>query len=200
MLDAGFATLRNLKNRLLPDAQQQDFQWDAALCRLGLGVAARMNAYCNRVFQRVEGQTDEFNAAGYSVVLRAFPVEVINSVEIRTFTGALDDYTGGYQLDQRAGLMNFHRSPGNGTERIVIDYDGGFWLDHGGAMPAGATALPDDVLEAYILQCQAWAEARRIFGEVALQSLNAKGERPSSLTLASDVTAILEPYRRFSNE
>jgi len=200
MLDAGFGTLQSLKNRLLPQSVAWDMTWDDQIARLGLAVAGRMNAFCNRVFQRVEGQTDEFNAAASAIVLRAFPVETINSVSVRTFTGALDVYDGGYQIDQRAGLMHFGRAVGSGTERIVVDYDGGFWLDNGGTMPAGATPMPDDLIEAWALQCQAWAEARRIFGEIALQSLNPKSERPSSLTLASDVTAILEPYRRFSNE
>jgi hypothetical protein len=200
MLDAGFGTITYLKSRLLPEALQPDYTWDAAIAKLGLGVAGRFNAICNRLFQRVEGQVDEFSANGTALVLRAFPVEVINSVEVRGFTGAVDDFTGGYQLDQRAGMMLFSASPGAATERLVIDYDGGYWLDDGGTMPAGATPLPDDVLEAWVIQCQAWAEARKIFGEISLQSLNPKSERPSALTLATDVAAVLEPYRRFSGE
>jgi hypothetical protein len=197
MLDAGFSTLEYLKSRILP-AGADGGDWDAALAKLGLGVAGRFNAFCNRVLQRVEGQVDEFNASASAIVLRAFPVEVVNSVEIRGFTGALDTFSGGYQLDQRAGLMLFQGAPGDGTERIVIDYDGGFWLDDGGTMPAGSTPLPDDIMEAWIMQCQAWAEARNIFGTIALEKDNKA--QASALQLTKDVEAILEPYRRFSGE
>lgn len=200
MLDAGFGTLQSLKNAILPQSVAWDNTWDEPLARLGLAVAGRFNAHCNRVFQRVEGWVDEFSADSLAIVLRAYPVETINTIHVRGFTGALEDYTAGYQLDQRAGLLRFRQPPGDGTERIVVDYDGGFWLDNGGAMPAGSTALPYDIFEAWTLQCQAWAEARRLFGELALQSLNPKAERPNSLTLHTDVQAILEPYRRFSNE
>jgi hypothetical protein len=197
MLDAGFSTLEYLKSRILP-AGADGGDWDAALAKLGLGVAGRFNAFCNRVLQRVEGQVDEFNASASAIVLRAFPVEVVNSVEIRGFTGALDTFSGGYQLDQRAGLMLFQGAPGDGTERIVIDYDGGFWLDDGGTMPAGSTPLPDDIMEAWIMQCQAWAEARNIFGTIALEKESKAQAR--ALQLTKDVEAILEPYRRFSGE
>jgi len=200
MLNAGFGTITYLKSRILPEAMQADTTWDAALAKLGLGVAMRFNAICNRLFQRVEGQVDEFSALATAIVLRAFPFEVINSVDIRGFTGALSDFSAGYQTDQRAGLLLFDSTPGNGTERIVIDYDGGYWLDDGEAMPAGATPLPDEILEAWVTQCQVWAEVRKIFGEIALQSLEPKSERQSAFLIATDVAAILEPYRRFSGE
>lgn len=200
MLDAGFGTLQTLKSRLLPSAVEWEMTWDAPLAALGKAVAARMNAHCNRRFERTVGQVDEFNAATRTVILRACPVETITTLQLRVFTGTLENLTAGYQLDKSAGLMQFASTPGDGTERIVATYTGGYWLDNGGTMPAGATPLPDDVLEAWIIQCQAWAEARRILGEVALQSLAPKAERPSSLTLTSDVQAILEPYRRYATE
>ena len=198
MLDAGFGTLDYLKTRILPAGADASTDWDAALTKLGLGVAGRFNAFTNRILQRVEGQVDEFNASTTAIVLRAFPVEVVNSVEIRVFTGSLDAFSGGYQLDQRAGLMLFQSAPGDGTERVVIDYDGGFWLDDGDDMPAGATALPDEILEAWVMQCQAWAEARNLFGTISLDK--ERKAQPSALQLMKDVEAILEPYRRFSGE
>jgi len=198
MLDAGLGTIGYLKTRILPAGLDEEMDWDEALKKLGLGVAGRFNAYCNRVLQRVEGQVDEFNASTTAIVLRAFPVEVVNSVDIRSFTGTLDTYSGGYQIDQRAGLMQFRGAPGTGTERIVIDYDGGFWLDDGEAMPAGATPLPDEILEAWVAQCQAWAEARNIFGTVGIDK--DRSAKPSAMKLSEDVTAILEPYRRYAGE
>lgn len=200
MLDAGFGTLQLLKSRLLPSAVEWETTWDEPLAKLGKAVAARINSQCNRRFERSVGQVDEFNAASRAVILRAYPVETITSVQLRVFTGSLANITAGYQLDKKAGMLLFDSTVGEATERIVATYTGGYWLDDGGTMPAGATPLPDDVLEAWIIQCQAWAEARRILGEVALQSLSPKAERPASLTLTSDVQAMLEPYRRYASE
>lgn len=198
MLDAGFGTLEYLKTRILPAGAADATDFDEALQRLGLGVAGRFNAHCNRIFQRVEGQTDEFNARTTAIVLRAYPVETVNSVQIRSFTGTLDDFTAGYQLDQRAGLMLFSATPGEADERIVIDYDGGYWLDGGGAQPAGSTALPYDILEAWVMQCQAWAEARNLFGTISLDKDRAA--TGSALQISKEVMEVLEPYRRFSGE
>lgn len=198
MLEAGFLTTAALKARLLPDALTAETEWDAVLAKLGIGAARKFNAFCNRVFERTEDQVDEFSALSDAVVLRAFPVETITSVDLRVFTGSLMDYAGGYQIDQRAGLMKFATSPGGGTERTVITYDGGFWLDDGDDQPAGSTALPDDIVEAFVIQCQAWADARNIFGTVSL-----KEDRKTSLSpvqLMAEVQSILEPYRRYSGE
>jgi hypothetical protein len=131
-------------------------------------------------------------------VLRAYPVEQINSVQIRVFTGSMDAFTAGYQLNARSGMMLFKSSPGDGTEAVVVDYDGGYWLDDGDPMPAGATPLPDDLLEALVMQCQAWAEARNLFGTISLDK-ERKGQ-PNALQLMKDVEAILEPYRRYGGE
>lgn len=198
MLDAGFSTLAYLKTRILPAGTDDVTDWDEPLSRLGLGVAGRFNSYCNRIFQRVEGQVDEFNAATTAVILRALPVEVINTVQVRVFTGSLDTFTAGQQLDKKAGLVQFEIAPGDGTERVVIDYDGGFWLDDGDAMPTGATPLPDEILEAWVMQCQAWAEARNIFGTIALD----KERKPSTsaVQIMDEVKEILNPYRRFGGE
>ena len=198
MLSAGFATTEYLKERILPTGAVDITDWDEQIAKLGLATAGRFNAFCNRVLQRVEGQTDEFNASTRAVVLRALPVEVINSVEVRTFTGALDTYTAGYQLDAKAGLLQFEIAPGDGTERIVVDYDGGFWLDDGAAMPADATPLPDDILEAWVMQCQAWAEARNLFGTIGLAEERKSSVSPASLM--AEVKEILNPYRRFGGE
>jgi hypothetical protein len=172
--------------------------WDDALAKLGLGAAGRFNSYCNRVFQRVEGQVDEFNAATTAVILRAYPVEVINSVQVRVFTGSLDTFTAGQQLDKKAGLVQFRTPPGDGTERVVIDYDGGFWLDDGDAMPADATPLPEEILEAWVMQCQAWAEARNIFGTVSLDK--ERKTSTSAVQIMEEVKEILNPYRRYAGE
>jgi hypothetical protein len=200
MLDAGLGTLDYLKSRILPAGAVGSDDWDAALQRLGKAVAGRMQGFCNRVLERVTEQVDEFNALNTVVILRALPVEEITSVQVRTFTGALAEFEGGYQLDQRAGMMTFQSNPGDGTERIVVTYAGGYWLDDGTTQPAGSTALPDELLEAWVMQCQAWAEARRIFGTISLAGMEQEKTAYSPVNLTAEVQAILEPYRRYAGE
>jgi len=200
MLDAGFSSLDYLKSRLLPAGGQEITDWDGPLCSLGLAVARKFCGHCSRVFDRTEDQVDEFSAGNTVLVLRAIPVESITSVQIRGFTGALTTFTGGYQLDKSAGLMIFQNIVGVATERIVVTYDGGFWLDDYNPMPTGATPLPDDLLEAWVMQCQAWADARNLFGTVSLSGGEKSKPSISSAALTDEVASMLAPYRRYSGE
>ena len=200
MLNSGLGTLSYLKSRILPAGAGEILDWDETLTKLGLAVATKFQNHCNRVFDRTEDKVDEFNASATSIVLRAYPVEAITSVELRYFDGTTDDFGGGWQLDQGAGLMLFQTHPGNPTERIVITYTGGYWLDDGRTQPAGSAALPDDLLEAWVMQCQAWAEGRNLFGTVSLSGMEAKPDKPSPINLTPEVDNILRPYRRFSGE
>lgn len=202
MLDAGLCTLHHLKSRILPEAAWTDTEYDAALCKLGLAIAGRMEGYCARKFDRLAGAVDEFSARTLAVCLRRQPVETITSVEIRDFTGTVDDYDGGYQLDASAGLLDFPAIPGSMTDRLVITYTGGYWLDdeNGTAMPEGATALPDDLLEAFIAEVQIHAETRGIFSAVGLRATSDKDKARLVNGLSEDAIDALRPYRRFAGE
>lgn len=202
MLNAGLCTLSHLKSRLLPEAARTDTEYDDALSKLGLAIAGRMEGHCARKFARLSGSVDEFNARTLTVCLRRLPVETITSVQVRVFTGALEAFPGLYQIDKSAGLMDFRSAPGDVTERIVVTYTGGYWLDdeNGTAMPEGATALPDDLLETFIAEVQLHAESRGIFQAVGLRS-RSDAEKSRLITgLSEDAIDGLRPYRRFSGE
>jgi len=201
MLDAGFSTLDYLKSRILPDAGIEETQWDTALGKLGLSIAARMQAHTARRFERGTAHVDEFSAWNLSVTLKSYPVETIASVQIRETDGTLTTQAAStYALDKGAGLLTFYTVPGTRLERIVVTYAGGFWLDPltGATLPTGATALPDDLLETWISEIQIEAEARNLFGAIALRKDFNKSKTRSGLD-ESTVEA-LRPYRRFSGE
>lgn len=200
MLDAGLGTLYTLKSRILPTGASDSYDWDASLSALGMAVAARMQSACNRLLARAESQADEFCAATTAITLSAYPVEGITSIKLRDTDGTLTDFAGDYQLDQRSGLISFSTPPGSRGLRLVITYSGGYWLADGDSQPAGSTALPDDLHEAWIMQCQAWAEARNLFGTISLSGMESKQDKPSPVRLTEDVTAILNSHRRFSGE
>ena len=202
MLDAGLCTLAHLKSRILPEAARMDTEYDAALCKLGLAITGRMEGHCARKFARLSGTVDEFSARTMAVCLRRLPVETISSIQIRAFTGDLDVFDEDYQLDLSAGLISFGSIPGDGTERLVITYTGGYWLDdeNGSTLPAGATALPDDLLETFVSEVQLQAEARGIFAAVGLRSTKAGDNARIPNGLSEDTLEALRPYRRFAGE
>lgn len=202
MLDAGLCTLAHLKSRILPEAARMDTEYDAALCKLGLAIAGRMEGHCARKFARLSGAVDEFSALTLSVCLRRLPLETITSVQIRAFTGVPETYDGDYQTDLSAGLISFSAIPGHSTERIIVTYTGGYWLDdeNGSTLPAGATALPDDLLETFVSEVQLHAETRGMFSAVGLRSGSEKDKARLINGLSEDALEALRPYRRFAGE
>lgn len=195
MLAAGFTTLEALKARLLPEAAADDSTWDEALSRLGLAVARRMEGHCARRFDRAVATMDEFSACALSAVLRRYPAEAITSLQLREMDGSTAAVVVGYSMDKACGLLDFALTPGTRHQRLIITYTGGYWLDDGSAMPEGATALPDDLLELWIAEVQAQAEARELFGSVSLRK-ETKTPNPARLTAAT--VEGLRPFRRFS--
>lgn len=200
MPNAGFTTLTALKARLLPEAGRDETTWDAALGSLGKAIAERMQAYCGRIFGRGANVADEFSALSPCVTLRRYPVEGISGIQIRGFTGEPEDFEGAWQLDKGAGLVSFSHAPGSRMERIIIGYTGGWWLDDGTAMPAGATAMPDDLLEAWIAEVQYHAEGRGLFEAVGLRPAKDAEKRGETSGLTESAMEALRPYRRFAGE
>jgi hypothetical protein len=200
MLDAGLSTLDYLKSRLLPAGAVEGTDWDDALRKLGLAVARRFESFCNRRLERVTDAAEFYTARSLSICLKCYPTEAITSVQIRDTAGTLTTVAADYHLHQSSGVVEFRNSPGAELQYTLITYAGGYWLDDGGTKPAPATVLPDDLLEAWVMQCQAWAEARQIFGTISLAGMEPKKNAPDPVKLADVVEAILTPYRRFSGE
>ena len=200
MLNAGLSTLDYLKSRILPEASREETTWDEALSKIGLAIARRMEGHCARLFDRAENAVDEFSAWTLAITLRRYPVEAITDISTRTFTGAVESATLSYNLSESSGLIEFPQVPGTQDQRLVITYTGGYWLDDGDAMPSGATPLPDDLLEIWISEIQATAEARSIFDAIGLRSQkdSAKSSKPNGLS--EDAVDALKPYRRFSGQ
>jgi len=204
MLSAGFTTTDYLKSRILPEAARARMDWNEALEKLGKAVAGRINRHCNRSFAYSENVEQTFHARSIVVVLSHQPVTDIESVQIRSMDGTLTPCEDGYQLNVQAGLIDFPMSPGSANDRTIVTYSGGYWLDpwDGTQVPTGLTPLPEDVLEAFIQQCQHTAEARGLFGAIALRPSKAKADanQQKSAELLEDVITALLPYRVYSGE
>ena len=199
MLDAGFSTLEYLKTRLLPEAGSDDTQWDLALSKLGLALAARFETHCNRHLQRLTAASEIYSARTLSASLKAYPVIALTSVQLRAADGTLATVPASYQLDKACGLLDFPTPPGSSAERLLLTYDGGYWLDpmDGTTLPTGATALPEDLRELWLAEVQLHAEARELFGSVGLRK---ESKIPPLAGLSAATVDGLRTYRRFSGE
>jgi hypothetical protein len=204
MLTAGFATITYLKSRLMPDAATEDTEWDVALGALGRGVAGKFDKHCARCFARDTAAVDKFTANGSGWVLTHFPVEAIDTVEVVDADGtsevlANDSWT----LDEKSGLLETFTIAGSRRQQLRITYAAGYWLDprDGTAMPDGAIALPDDVLEAWVLQCQHEAESRGLFGAVSFRKQkDESAPKTVDVGMLEGVVEALRGYRRFGGE
>jgi hypothetical protein len=202
MLSAGFATVTYLKSRLLPVAATEDDEWDAPIAALGKSVAGKFDRHCNRGFARTVDAVDSFEARASAWVLTRYPVEEISAVAIQA-AGQPDEDVADYlwRIFNKSGLLEADTLLGTARETLQVTYTGGYWLDprDGTAMPAAATPLPDDVLEAWVVQCQHEAESRGLFEAVSLRSQEQDNTpKTAGLTLLPDVVEVLRPYRRFA--
>lgn len=191
MHSAGFANLSYLKSRLMPASALDIEEWDAAINAVGMGVTRKFEQYCNRSFELATTPADEFAGDSIAVTLRRYPVIAITAIALDGATVEPD-----YRLSKSSGLIEFQRSPGTHRQTLSITYHGGYWFPNGGALPSGATAIPDDILESYVAQCQAEIEGRGIFHALGLRKADSN---PQPVTgLIDSVKEALSPYRRFS--
>lgn len=202
MLSAGYLDLDSLKTRILPAGAVDISDWDSALQSLGKGVAAAMSNACNRELHRATAAVYECSAANLTATLRRYPVEEITQIELYDPAGTLRTYAGEYTLAKFAGLIDFPTPPSGPSDILRVTYTGGYWINDGTTLPTGASEMPYDIIEAFVIQCQVWAEARNLFGTSGLQGEVDKkpADRTAALRLAPEVLQILAPYRRFSNE
>lgn len=204
MLSAGFATTLYLRSRLMPEEASGETEWDAAVAALGKSVAAKFDRHANRGFARVEGEINVFSARATAWTLKRYPVETVSQVRTRD---TMDAYTtiaaGEWWIDKAAGLLETRSTAGSQSDKLVVAYTGGYWLDprDGTVMPVGATPLPDDLLEAWVLQCQHEAEARGLFHAVSFRTQKDESSPKTIDTgLLEASIQTLRPYRRFAGE
>lgn len=200
MLDAGYMSLEDLKARLLPGDQPNRTDWDEGLQALGKSVATQFDQQCNRLFERAVSAEKVTPANCSSICINRYPIETVTTVKVESENGSSDISAALRSLSKVSGILQFGYVLGDYTELVRVTYTGGYWINDGGVMPDGATELPADLLEAYVLQCQTYAEARGLFSTMSLRSNDSKAERSelNALSLHPAVEGILNNYRRYS--
>lgn len=213
-MNAGLGNFDSLKKAVLPDALQDDTQFDAMLLGIGRGVARTFEQFCNRRFAFVEDDRAEFPANRSYLSLPRFPVTLISAIEMRDTAGQ-EWYSLGATSDAAlnvaypTGLVEFGYVLGPNFSRVRVTYTSGFWFEtleptddgYPGAMPDGATPLPDDLRDAWLEQSQFLFTERDALGQRSIKktSRESTGDyRFAEIGMLEHVAATLRQYVRFS--
>jgi hypothetical protein len=205
-MNLGLGNLTTLKQQLLAEALRSGTKYDAALTTIGKGVGAMFEKQTNRKFSRVAGDTVLCSADRDHFYLPRTPVETITSVEIQTdATTGFTALTGAVlNSDLKTGLVYFGSAQGHWSASLRITFTGGYWFDDSedasGTMPGAATALPDDLQLAWILQCRAvWQSIDKTGVDIIKTGANNQNVTGTlaSLDLIPQVKEMIASYRRF---
>lgn len=209
-MNVGLGNLDMLKRFLLAPALQIAPDYDAKLVLIGRGVAAQIEQYCSRKFQRIVADTYVTSADKMRIVLERYPIETISKIEIRddmatgwVDQGAVTNVV--FNMREESGILEFAGSLGAALSRIRITYTGGYFFEtaeptdsgYPTAQPTGSEALTDELRFAWLMQCQhVWSQMDKLGVAIA--------EKPSSdspmlkLQWLPEVEDIIRDYRRFA--
>lgn len=213
-MNSGFSNLTTLKAALLPDALRADTQFDAVIAAIGLGVAESFDRFCNRRFARLEDAEEIFDCNRTYCSLARYPVEEITKAETR------DTVDGGWieqtisnvvtQISEASGLVEFGATLGSNLSRVRLTYTGGyFWVtteptdeDHDeDVIPVTGFALPADLFDAWLEQCQYLFTERDAMGQQGIKKQGKEGTgawKFAEIGLLKHVSDVLNKYTRFA--
>lgn len=190
--------LSRLKARILPPETATAARFDARLEALARDLSTAFDAYTGRSLVRGVDVSQRFPGGSGYYALDRYPVEAITSATLVQGDHEIDIAPWIARLSKRAGLVTFSRAPGGRLDDVEIVYTGGYYVDlsaeGNGETPADATAMPDDLLGAWVAQCDYEARARKIFGTTSDQDL--AGALTASLELVPRVERTLRAYMR----
>lgn len=213
-MNAGFSNLATLKAQLLAPTLLADTTFDAVVTRLGLGVAAAIENFCNRKFARVAGATDIFPADRIHFQLNRYPIESISKIELKlTEAGGFVSQTVNsfvQTIDLANGMVYLPDGPDPGPyhAQLRFTYTGGYWWDTADTgdteppvdpetIPSGAAALPADLLHAWLLQCElVWKVRDNLGTNLIDDAAKAVTSGLSELKFAPEVLRSISDYQR----
>jgi hypothetical protein len=201
-MNAGFSSLTQLKQQLLAEALRAGTKYDAALLALGLGVAAQFERFTNRKFLRTQGAQFVCTADRDHVYVDRYPLESISAVDFRSSSAvgweAQTDFV--WNINESTGHVYWGSAFHDHYAQIRFTFTGGYWWDiteeSNDTLPAGATALPDDLKYAWLLQCrELWANQDKRGVNIVQAATDQFSV--AAVELAPVVLTTLNQYRRF---
>ncbi len=224
-MDLGLGNLDTVRKYVLPATMQQDTQWDSVIAAIALGVARRLESYCNRKFGRFENDVAQFNSNRSMYILPRYPIETITSLSLRaTSTDPWQDVSELIlQEDVFDGMLYFGTFIAESIVMMRAIYTGGWFYEtleptdegYPTAQPGGAYdpvenedgsfALLDPRFGAADLQ-QAWLmqilhefelKDRLLPTGLANEKRKAANWRLEETQLLPEVQSVVNAYRRF---
>lgn len=202
MSDLALGNLADVKARVLAASLVAGTDYNTMLTQIGKAAAKAMEHLCNRKFSRTVGDTCTFSADRDHYWLPRTPVETITQVELKTTdTEGWQVQTDIIQLSELTkGLIHMGGPTWAWPAQIRVTYTGGYWYDttedYSGSLPSGATQVPDDLKEAWLLLCQHIWDSTPKLGTNIL-------EKPGAQSALGDfdvppyVRTLLNPFRRY---
>lgn len=177
----GYRNLSWLKARLLPADQGDDSDYDTDLEEIGLAVASQFDRITGRVLRRTPSVVFETGADHEAIVISCYPIEGTPTIQL--VDAGTASAIPARQISAKTGIIRFDGMPGNEDQLIRVTSSGGFWCLDDDGLPVGATALPDDLLKAWQLQCRAVCDAEGIFRQKGAGNFTDKDKREASLRM-----------------
>lgn len=206
-MNAGFSSLKTLKGHLLARTQRAELTFDAEILALGLGIAAAMGKYCDREFDRVVGATwQTFGGDRMTFILPRYPIESVTAIDLKTKHADPWESQDVADLIQQvipgSGVVMLESAIGWRGSTLRFTYTGGLWWDttedDTGTLPTGATALPQDLRAAWLLQCQEIWSRRDNLG-LGLTARPTDRAKLTELDLIPEVIGMLRPHMRHAS-
>lgn len=168
-MNAGLSNLERLKGHLLPAGTMAgQTQFDQVISELGQGIAEDMEKFCNRKFERTQGDVVVFQADRNSFVLPRYPVEAVTLTELDLKDGngfVAQDAAFIRSVSLASGIIYLPERPDAGPYfgQVRFTYTGGYWFEqlepddagYPSQQPAGSVALPKGLRLAWVNQCRA---------------------------------------------
>jgi len=211
-MNAGFSNLDTLKKHLLAGTMKADVRFNDTIKSLGLGSAGLFANTTNRKFARVVGDTVMFPADRAEFILPRYPIESIASLELKvteTDGWVLQPATAIRAIDTRSGIVNCGDVDlGPYYAQVRFTYTAGYWWEtlepdddaYPSVPPVGAALVPDDLFQAWLLQCRyMWKRLDKI-GVDLLKDAETVAMRAGGLVedFAPTVEKTLGNYTRYS--
>ena len=166
-MNAGFSNLDTLKKQLLANTLKNDTRFDKLILSLGLGVATQIENACQRRFALATGDTETFPADRAEFLLSRTPVTAVTLIELKIAEAdgwvAQTDPNFIRALNLVNGIVDCGPEDcGPYYGQVRITYNGGYFWEqlepddtaYPTALPAGATPVPADLVNAWLLQCR----------------------------------------------
>lgn len=201
-MNLGLGNLYTVKQQLLAEALRAGTKYDAALTAIAKGVAAQFEKYCNRKLGRVVGATCVCSADRDHFFLDRYPLEDVTSVDLKSDAATGWETQTGFVLNWSAssGHVYWGGYAGPDYAQLRFTFTGGFWFDeteeNNDTLPTGATALPDDLKLAWLLQCrEIWQHQDKL--GINLAEGKDRAFSMATVEMLPQVKEILSAYRRY---